>query len=415
MKKNFIILTVLILFLTLTSCSKNSDDNKNLNTTNNFEELSKVNYPSGELSIETLSPEFINAYNNFTNIIVKKTFTEKENQFISPVSLYIALAMLSEGISDIDALNEVEALLGMKIEDARNELKKVYRNNYYHLDDARCYIANSIWFKPELNINNEYVTLLSNHYYANSYKVNFRNNEDKQKIVDWINHYTEDLLDLTLDKFPIAGDLALLLINTIYYNANWQEAFNILNNSDNLFYLDNKQTTKAKYMEHIVSSKYQITDEFTIVEDYMTGGNTVTFIMLDNNFDTIMNLDLLNLDNNLIKGSVRLTIPQFETFKTYELTDTLKSLGIKKIFEEIDMLGDIANDLYVSYVRQDTGIKVDEIGIEAAAVTSIAVCESASMTPSILINIKLDQPFIYLIKDQMGLPIFVGYIYNPSI
>ena len=228
MKKWYVIL-ILLLTVTFTGCSKLTvkfgddeniqlkDDNKD--KTSKEQKLSSVEYPDDSYEPLEVSDEFIVAYNNFTKKVVKEIFVEKNNQFFSPISLYFAIAMLAEWISDEDALEEVEALLGLSIDIAREELKKIYQNNYYDTEFGRAYLANSIWYDYKLDINSEYTKLLQTSYYAESYKINFANADDKKKIVDWINYYTENLLNLTPENYPIPDDIVLMLINTIFYNS----------------------------------------------------------------------------------------------------------------------------------------------------------------------------------------------------
>ena len=71
----------------------------------------------------------------------------------------------------------------------------------------------------------------------------------------------------------------------------------------------------------------------------------------------------------------------------------------------------IAPSLFVSLVRQDVGIKFDEKGVTAASASSIGL-NKASL-PSDDIIVTLNKPFVYIIKDQTGLPLFIGYLQNP--
>lgn len=428
MKKWYVIL-ILLLTVTFTGCSKLTikfgddeniqlkDDNKD--KTSKEQKLSSVEYPDDSYEPLEVSDEFIVAYNNFTKKVVKEIFVEKNNQFFSPISLYFAIAMLAEGISDEDALEEVEALLGLSIDIAREELKKIYQNNYYDTEFGRAYLANSIWYDYKLDINSEYTKLLQTSYYAESYKINFANADDKKKIVDWINYYTENLLNLTPENYPIPDDIVLMLINTIYYNSKFSESYFELKSGDNAFYQTKTDTVEATYMRKIFNTSCQITDDYTLVRDTLEPGSTITFVTVENKLADVLNMDYEKLVNPLGTGKITvgsridLTIPKFETFTEYQLTDTLKTLGVNKVFNaSSNALENIAKNLYIEKVGQNTGIKVDEYGIEAAAVTSI-MCGTTSVQPMPRV-IKLDKPFVYFITDATGIILFVGYLYNPA-
>lgn len=434
MKKWYVILILMLMFI-FTGCSKldikfgdnNNDDdqntqvniNDNKDKTSKEQKLSNVEYPDNSYEMVDISEEFITAYNNFTRKVVKEIFVEKTNQFFSPISLYFAMAMLAEGISDEEALKEVEALLGLPIDVARAELQKIYHNNYYNTEFGRAYLANSIWYDYKLDINSEYTKLLQTSYYAESYKINFVNADDKKKIVDWINYYTENLLNLTPESYPIPDDIVLMLINTIYYNSNFSESYYELKSGDNAFYQTKTDTVEATYMRKTFNTSCQVTDDYTLVRDTLEPGSTITFVTVENKLEDVLNMDYGMLVNPFGTGKIMqlaridLTIPKFETFIEYQLTDTLKKLGVNKVFNgSSNALENIAKNLYVEKVCQNTGIKVDEYGIEAAAVTSIT-CTTTSVQPMPAV-IKLDKPFVYFITDAKGIILFVGYLYNPA-
>jgi len=58
-------------------------------------------------------------------------------------------------------------------------------------------------------------------------------------------------------------------------------------------------------------------------------------------------------------------------------------------------------------------VSVDEAGTEAAAATAVIMKETAM--PSQPVEVTIDHPFIFLIRDiDTGAIIFVGRILNPS-
>jgi serpin B len=66
-------------------------------------------------------------------------------------------------------------------------------------------------------------------------------------------------------------------------------------------------------------------------------------------------------------------------------------------------------DLYISDAIHKAFIEVDESGTEAAAAT--AVIMGATAIPAKPLEIKIDRPFIYLIRDvQTGTVLFLGRV-----
>ena len=69
-------------------------------------------------------------------------------------------------------------------------------------------------------------------------------------------------------------------------------------------------------------------------------------------------------------------------------------------------------NLSVNYIKQNVGIKLSESGAKAAAVTSIGIMKSSLVVDPI--TIKLDRPFLYLIKDENNVLLFVGILNYPT-
>ena len=105
-------------------------------------------------------------------------------------------------------------------------------------------------------------------------------------------------------------------------------------------------------------------------------------------------------------------MPKFDFKGNYKLVSVLDSLGIKSIFSNCSK-GFLRNDIFVSDVTQDTYIKVDEKGAEAAAVTTIVMAAGAARTNSFAMTI--DRPYAFAIReDKTGLLLFIGIVNDPT-
>ena len=73
-------------------------------------------------------------------------------------------------------------------------------------------------------------------------------------------------------------------------------------------------------------------------------------------------------------------------------------------------------NLYVSDALHKANIDFSEKGVKAAAVTVFAVMEAtAMMEPKQPIEVKIDKPFVFLIRDKETKEIwFVGTVYEPN-
>ena len=413
MKKFFQFSLLILLGMVMMSCKKRETiELKNLQfkDNDNFSTLSQVNYPSLNYEVGSIDNDMIAEINHFSYKLIKKIFTVQDNQLFAPLSLYMALSMLVEGTSSTTSA-ELENLLGQKREKLTKQLKLIYENNYYSNQNGRVYLANSLWLKKGLKINSEYLNFIKDNFYAQSYEIDFTKRKAKDKIIKWINYYTENILKLDRNNYQIEDNLALLLLNTIYFDNKWLIAYDKEKTVEDTFYLDKNNTKMVEYMNHQISTLYKKTSEYVVVMDYFENNNTITYIMPTIPFDKLCSKDFTSFTNDLVMGEVNLSVPKFDYSKEYNLNEALKSLGVRKIFEK-DSLNKIGENLSVNYIKQNVGIKLSESGAKAAAVTSIGIMKSSLVVDPI--TIKLDRPFLYLIKDANNVLLFVGILNYPT-
>ena len=413
MKKFFQFSLLILLGMVMMSCKKRETiELKNLQfkDNDNFSTLSQVNYPSLNYEVGSIDNDMIAEINHFSYKLIKKIFTVQDNQLFAPLSLYMALSMLVEGTSSTTSA-ELENLLGQKREKLTKQLKLIYENNYYSNQNGRVYLANSLWLKKGLKINSEYLNFIKDNFYAQSYEIDFTKRKEKDKIIKWINYYTENVLKLDRNNYQIEDNLALLLLNTIYFDNKWLIAYDKEKTVEDTFYLDKNNTKMVEYMNHQISTLYKKTSEYLVVMDYFENNNTITYIMPTIPFDKLCSKDFTSFTNDLVMGEVNLSVPKFDYSKEYNLNEALKSLGVRKIFEK-DSLNKIGENLSVNYIKQNVGIKLSESGAKAAAVTSIGIMKSSLVVDPI--TIKLDRPFLYLIKDANNVLLFVGILNYPT-
>jgi len=77
-----------------------------------------------------------------------------------------------------------------------------------------------------------------------------------------------------------------------------------------------------------------------------------------------------------------------------------------------DLSGIADASIYVSFVKQNTFVEVDEKGTEAAAVTTIGI-ELTSMPPQPQV-FTIDKPFVFAIRERTtNTLLFIGQVVNP--
>jgi serpin B len=116
---------------------------------------------------------------------------------------------------------------------------------------------------------------------------------------------------------------------------------------------------------------------------------------------------------NKREGTV--VLPRFKLEYGVELTRPLKALGMRAAFGKADFSGIADLDLFISAVRQQAFVQVNEEGTEAAAVTAMAQSNGIEMKPPKPFQMIMDRPFLFLIEDQQTKTVLLmGVVYDPG-
>ena len=121
---------------------------------------------------------------------------------------------------------------------------------------------------------------------------------------------------------------------------------------------------------------------------------------------------------DLHREDVRLTMPRFTFDSSFELGQTLSDMGMPDAFlyQVADFSGiDGSRELFIGEVIHKAFVSVDEAGTEAAAASAVVLPAGAAPDPAPPIEVKVDHPFVFLIRDiQPGSILFVGRVVNPT-
>jgi serpin B len=101
-----------------------------------------------------------------------------------------------------------------------------------------------------------------------------------------------------------------------------------------------------------------------------------------------------------------------------EWKDTLNAdligMGMERAFcdgcADFTRMSPVGNNLFISFVQQNTFVNVNEEGTEAAAVTTVGVGETSG--PPVL---RFDRPFVFVIRERLsGTILFMGKVAVPT-
>ena len=132
----------------------------------------------------------------------------------------------------------------------------------------------------------------------------------------------------------------------------------------------------------------------------MEGGVQMAFVIGDQH-------NIAEKINKAESRRVNVMIPKIDletSFDQGELVDFLKANGVSLAFDSghADFSGMIGLPVYVRDIIQKTRIKLDEKGVEAAAVTAIIMDKATSAEPEKPIEFRADRPFSFYIYANAG-------------
>ncbi|MFP3880653.1 MAG: serpin family protein, partial [Dehalococcoidia bacterium] len=232
---------------------------------------------------------------------------------------------------------------------------------------------------------------------------------------------TEERIEDLIPQGAIDAATRLVLTNAIYFNAAWQSSFNEDLTKDGAFYLLDGEQVTVPMMKQTESFGYTEGEGCQAVELRYDGGELSMVILLPEpgNFEdfeeSLQAQEIDDIIDELHSAQVTLTMPKFEFESKFSLKDTLSEMGMPVAFsggaDFSGMTG--APDLFIDEVLHKAFVSVDEAGTEAAAATAVIMKESAM--PAQQVDVTIDRPFIFLIRDiETEAVLFLGHVLNPA-
>ena len=350
----------------------------------------------------------------------------EENALLSPVNLYMALAMLAE-LTGSESRGQLLELIGVdSVEALREQASAIWRACSRDEEEIQSVLASSVWLRDDLGYVQETMDTLANTYYASSYRGEMGSGEINRAIQSWLNEQTRGLLEeqaATIETNPLT---VLLLATTIYYSAQWSDEFNEELNYTDVFHAPSGDVD-AEYMYTGRSMEYYSGEGWGAVRLSLRGGNGMWFILPDEgvSVDALLQSDevlgLMVSGPDELAGEyavVHFAVPKFDIAAQLDLIGGLMELGVTDVFDSAvsdftPMTTDTDVPIYVSEATHAARVKIDEEGVEAAAFTVITA-DGAAAEPEREIYFTLDRPFLFAVSSQDGLPLFAGVVNRPE-
>lgn len=344
-----------------------------------------------------------------------------ENLVYSPVNLYLALGMLAE-ITDGQSRGQILSLLGEdSVEDVRLKSHALFNACYRDTGATTSLPASSIWLQDGYPYHGDVLNTLAGDYYASAFSGEMGSGEYTKQLRNWLNENTGGLLSDACEGIELSRDTRMALATTLYFCARWSDEFHQTEQAE--FRLPGGSTTECDFMRQSRPRSYYWGESFSAVkQDFLTGGG-MWFLLPDEGVsveDLIAGgeaMDFLLSDGEWENSKhliVHLSVPKFDVSSTLDLSEGMKALGIRDVFDAaVSDFSPLTDEtLYLSNATHAARVKINEEGCEAAAFT-VMMTAGAVMPPSEEVDLTLDRPFLFAIMSDTGLPLFIGVVNSP--
>lgn len=408
------------MLLCLISCSKAGESG----IINGATMLAEPAYQRESRDSNPVKEDSISAINQFSYNTAAQVFKGIEtNGCYSPLSLYFALALAANG-ADGTTSDELLMLLGSENKtNLTRQCGNLYRILYNDSEISKLKIADSLWLDNEINgqkvtFKDSFLKNAADDLYASVYTVNFSDESAGKAMSKWISQKTNGNI---IPKFNVNPDQIMCILNTVYFYDEWKDRFDVEDTKTDTFYLDNSKKVACKFMNMTNFSNIFFKGNGYIRSSLQLKGNgSMVFILPDKDIDVSSlllskeKIEEIFSQGTMINGEIVWSVPKFEHNSSFTLKDTLKSLGIAAAFsqQDADFSSITDNKSYISDVKQETHISINENGVEAGAFTQIDY--SGAALPKGKAEMVLNRPFIYGITAPNGTLLFVGVCRNPT-
>ena len=302
-----------------------------------------------------------------------------------------------------------------------NEFYKSLIDNLTALDTSVVMkIANSIWFRENYQLKQEFLELNQKYFDSRVEGINLDVEESIDIINNWVSEKTNGKISEII-SYPVRPNIMMYLINAIYFKGTWTSEFDPERTRPMPFNVTAKKDTTVDMMYQKEEFRIFESEDFHAVElPYGDKNFAMTAILPaeDKKPNDIINgmtsEKWSNWHDSMHTEEIILYLPKFKMRYSKTMDDMLISMGMGVAFDmDADFRGmEPEGELFISRVLHKTFVQVDEEGTEAAAVTAVEMMTKAAPVPPK--EIRFDRPFVFVIHEKTtGAIIFMGKIMQP--
>ncbi|XP_039479694.1 serine protease inhibitor 27A [Drosophila santomea] len=382
--------------------------------------------------IDTFVPFRSDSHDPFSWHLLKTVLqneTAEKNVIISPFSVKLVLALLAEA-AGAGTQTQVELANTQTDIRSQNNVREFYRKtlNSFKKENQlheTLSVRTKLFTDSFIETQQKFTATLKHFYDSEVEALDFTNPEAAADAINaWAANITQGRLQQLVAPDNVRSSV-MLLTNLIYFNGLWRRQF--ATTFQGAFFR-NMDQSRVEFMEQTDYFYYTTSEKLKaqILRLPYKGKNSL-FVLLPYALNGIHDL-VKNLENDELKSAqwameevkVKVTLPKFHFDYQQNLKETLRSLGVREIFEDSASLpgltrgADVAGKVKVSNILQKAGINVNEKGTEAYAATVVEI-ENKFGGSTTIEEFNVNRPFVFFIEEEStGNILFAGKVHSPT-
>jgi serpin B len=367
------------------------------------------------------------------------TRLEDPNSFLAPLNITTALGMVLAGAAG-DTRAQMRAVLAADGEDAElhaglAEIEQALEGASFGGGDGcptwSFHGGSAAFADARLDLLDAYAATLADPYGVEPQVVDYARApaEAAEAINAWASDATEGRVDDIAHPEDFDEYTLLVLGSAVHFAGGWSVTFDRAATEDGPFQRADGSTRNVPLMTSTGPRDWARVEGAYAVELRYRGNDLAMVLVVPDEVDglpgVLAALDPASLSAKALDrlGSAELTVvlPRFEVASRASLVEALAAMGMEDVFDpSLANLSAMAppppgfENLYVSQVKHEAWIEVDELGTEAAAATTVEI--SGADSASIPDVIRADRPFLYVIRDRVtDAWLFAGTMDDPSL
>ncbi|XP_048449981.1 plasma protease C1 inhibitor-like, partial [Rhincodon typus] len=279
--------------------------------------------------------------------------------------------------------------------------------------------ASQLFYRDDIQLKGTFVQQ-SERLYGIEPMVLTRNVSQNVRVINaWIKRHTGGKITELVND--ITADTKLMLLNAVFYKGTWKTKFRKEDTKEEIFSVSPEKKVTVPMLHQ---ATYPLVAIFhpelnaKVAKFQMFGKSSLIVMVPMDNSQTVQQfeqaLTLHKLQATIAKlqqakfKPISVLMPKLKLKFNQDLIHPFNDMGLQDVLVMPNLCGMSSDLLEISGAEHQAALTLDEDGVEAAAITALSVARNVVM-------FEVQQPFLFFLwDDELGFPLFIGRVLDPS-